>query len=272
MEENKMAEQNAENTVEQPVEEVVEESVELTDTSVEEPKQESVKTYTEEELNKRVDELLAKKIGRERRKIEKEYQSKYSDYDQLASVVRAGLGTDDLKEATSKLEDFYTNEGINIPKFSQRPSLTEREETILANAEANEIIELGEALDEANRLANKGVANMTSREKLIFNTLATHLNAEKKKSSLNELGLSNLYGDKDFDTFANQFNSKTDIKEIANLYMKIKPKREVEQIGSLTNNSAKEPKNFYSKEDVDKMSEFEISKNLEVIKESMLKW
>lgn len=271
-EENQNVVMATENTVEQPAEEVVDESIELVDTEEKKLEEETeIKTYTEEELNQRVDDLLAKKIARERRKIEKEYQSKYSEYDQLVSVVNAGLGTENVKDATNKLEEFYKKEGINIPAY-QKQGLSEREEMILANADADEIIESGEAEEEANRLASKGVMNMTSREKLIFNKLASHLTSENKRNELNELGLSNLYNDKKFNDFANQFNPKTSIKEIANLYTKLQPKPKVEQIGSLSNNTSNEKKDSYSKDEVDKMSQEEVEKNFDIIKKSMLNW
>ena len=61
-------------------EEENEEGIELTDTASNQEGNESVKTYTEDDLekiiNERVNEILPNKIERERRKIEKTYRDK----------------------------------------------------------------------------------------------------------------------------------------------------------------------------------------------------
>ena len=44
------------------------------------------KTYTEEEFNQRLDDLLAKKLARKEAKIRKEYEEKYSPYKEAETV------------------------------------------------------------------------------------------------------------------------------------------------------------------------------------------
>ena len=79
------------------------------------------------------------------------------------------MGTDDFDEAVEKLTDFYKSKGVEIPT---EPKLTSRQERILAEAEANDIIEQGydAIVDKTNKLANK--TNLTHKEKLIFKQLA----------------------------------------------------------------------------------------------------
>ena len=70
-----------ENTDAQAVEEN-EEGILLTDTTSQNEEKKDVKSYTDEELKKivndKVNEILPNKIERERRKIEKEYRKKLS--------------------------------------------------------------------------------------------------------------------------------------------------------------------------------------------------
>ena len=159
MEDNKELVNETEN-VELPTEEVV-----VTEEVIEQPK-----TYTEDELNARVDELLAKKIARKEARIRKEYDKKYG---KLENVLRAGTGEDDLNTITNTLSNFYTKKGIQIPT---EPTYSESDMKVLANAEAQSIIDSGfdEVVEEVDRLAELGVDNMTSREKLVFTKLAEY--------------------------------------------------------------------------------------------------
>ena len=100
-----------ENTDAQTVEKD-EEGIVLTDTTsnnVEEKK--DVKSYTDEELKKivndKLNEILPTKIEREKRKIEKEYRKKLVDYEETQSILSAGLGTSDMAEANKKMREFY---------------------------------------------------------------------------------------------------------------------------------------------------------------------
>ena len=140
-EENENLALEDENAVEQPAEEVVDEvldnEVDNNETTEEKTDDDSKKLYTEEEMNQRVDELLAKKIARKTNQIEREYRKKYS---KLENVLNAGLGTKTVEDATEQLTEFYTNRGITIP---DEPNYSEKETEVLANAEANEIISLG---------------------------------------------------------------------------------------------------------------------------------
>lgn len=101
---------------------------------------------------------------RAKAKLTREYEDKYS---RVETVLNAGLGTSDLAEATNKLADFYKQKGINIP---EQPRYSDRDVELLARAEADDIISSGfdEVVEEVDRLADIGVANMTSREKATF--------------------------------------------------------------------------------------------------------
>jgi hypothetical protein len=176
----------------------IEEAVEKSET-VEMPK-----TYTEEELNARVDELLAKKIARKEAKLRREYENKYSDYKEAESVLNAGLGTSSIKEATDNLLEFYKKKGVEIPKYT--PSYNEYDMKAGAEREANEIIESGfdEVVEEVDRLANKG--DLTPREKLIFNKLANYRVAEGNRKELAKIGVKDdVINSEDFKDFAKDF-------------------------------------------------------------------
>ncbi len=269
MEDNKeLVTEVTENVEEQTTEEIVggEEVVE------------SPKTYTEEELNARLDELLAKKIARKEAKIRKEYENKYSSYREAESVLNAGLGTSNIEEATNNLKEFYSKKGITLPKYE--PTYSDSDMKVLANAEANEIIESGfdDVVEEVDRLAEIGVDNMTPREKLVFTKLAEYRKSEQDRKDLAKIGVKEeALQDSEFIEFAKNLNPNMSTKDKYEMYTKYKPKPKVETMGSMKNATSNDSgvKDFYTRDEALKFTKKDFDKNpalYEAIQKSMLKW
>ena len=263
------------------VEQTTEEIVNTTESDVVDnstSSDETVKTYTEEELNARVDELLAKKIARKEAKIRKEYENKYSPYKEAESVLNAGLGTSSIEEATENLKEFYTKKGIDIPKY--QPTYSEYDMKILANAEAQDIISSGfdEVVEEVDRLAEIGVDNMTPREKLVFTKLAEYRKSEQERKELAKIGVSEAeLQDNDFIDFAKNLNPSMSTKDKYEMYTKYKPKPKVETMGSMKNATSNDSgvKDFYSRDEALKFTKKDFDKNpalFKAVEQSMLKW
>lgn len=258
-----------ENTVEQSVEENVE-GIELTDTTSQEEKKE-VKMYSEEELNAKVDEILSKKIARERRKIEREYESKYSDYMDIGNIVSKGLNASNIKDAKEKVQSFYEEQGVKFEK-----GFTDREMKILGKNDANEIIELGfdDMKEEADRLAEIGYDNLSIRDKEKFTVLANTLKFENDKQVLREMGVKeDVLNDKEFKEFSSQFNSNIPFKNIYELYKRTKPKKEINTIGSMKGITSKVEKDYYTDEELNKLTLDDLAddKVWEKVRKSMTK-
>lgn len=231
------------------------------------------KVYTEAEFNAKLDEVLGRKIARKEAKIRKEYENKYSE---LEDLVRVGTGKDDVGEVTQQIKKYYESQGVQLPA---KPTYSDKEIEILATAEAKETIDAGyeEVVEEVNRLAAKGVANMNAKEKQVFKLLAEHRNNEERTAELLKLGVpEDVYKSKEFNDFAGKFNSNTSMKEIYNLYAKMQPKKEVETMGSMKN-TAKDNgvKDFYTMEEASKFTRADYDKNpalFKAVKNSMSKW
>lgn len=268
-----------ENTEAQSVEEN-EEGIELTDTASQEEKKE-VKTYTAEEVEKmvndRINDILPKKIEREKRKIEKQYSDKLANYEETSSILKAGMGAKNISEANQKMREFYKEQGIDIPVYS-KPRYSEEDEKILGKAEASKIIDLGfeEMQEEANRLAAIGVDKMTPREKVMFNTLADELTHQKQVKELAELGVKEeILSNSEFKEFVSQFNTKTPIKTIYEMYnVTHQSKPKAEKIGSMKNTVSKEEKDFYTPDEVKALTpeEWEKPGVWEKVMASQRKW
>ena len=256
------------------VEEPTTEEVVVANESQEKEPEVEEKKYTETELNQKLDDLLAKKLARQEHKLRREYEKKYS---RTENVLKSGLGVDDLDEATNKLEEFYKDQGVNISE----PTYSDREINILANAEADEIIDAGldEVVEEVDRLAKKGYDNMTKQEKIIFQKLATTRQYEESKQELAKIGVKeDILKDEEFKKFSEMFDkSKAKMSDIYEMYSKTKPKKEISQMGSMKGNTQKddEVKDYYSYEESLKFDKAYLDAHPDVYKaicNSMPKW
>ncbi len=264
MEENEMLEQTneTENVETQTTEENVE-GIELTDTADTEPqepveeKEESKKTLREllkenpdyqEEFNQMIKPRLDRK--------DREFERTLSKYRDTEEVLKSTLGAKDIDEANTKLRKAYEDQGVTLPDV-YKPGLSSREVEILAREEAKEFIDEGydSMVNEANRLASIGYNNMNEREKVIFTTLGNEITKERDKKELLSLGAKEeLLKNKGFVDFRNQFNSNVPIKTIYALYKGTQPKPKVENPGSMKNAPGEKVKDFYTDEEISKLS------------------
>lgn len=253
--------------IENLVTEEVAEKVEVTT-------EETPKTYTEAEFNAKLDEVLGKKIARKEAKIRKEYEKKYGE---LENVLRAGTGKEKVEEMTDTFKEFYTKKGINIP---QKPTYSANDIEVLARAEAEDIIRSGyeEVVEEVDRLTELGASNMTAREKAVFRVLAEHRQNAERSKELSKIGVTEAeFKSKEFTDFASKFNANTPISDIYDIYRKMKPKKEIKTMGSMTNKSSEEGmvKDFYTRDEALQFTKKDFDKNpalYKAVTESMLKW
>lgn len=288
MEENEMLEQTneTENVDTQTTEENVAGGIELTDTeevqSTEESatKKEEVRQTLRELLKNNPDyqeefsEMMKTRLDRKDREFER-VLSKYKDTE---NVLKSTLGANDIDEANKKLREYYEAEGVKLPEV-YKPGLSSREIEVLGKADAQDFINEGydSMLNEANRLAAKEYKNLNERERIVFNTLAERLTQEDNKRNLLKLGATeDVLSDKKFIDFKNQFNSKTPIGDIYNLYLKTQDsKTKPVAMGSMKDTVAqKETKDFYSPTDVKNLSDDDWNKPgvWEKALASMKKW
>jgi hypothetical protein len=228
------------------------------------------KTYTQEE----VDAIVGKRLARQEGKIRKEYDRQYSG---LVDVLRAGTGQESVEEMTDTFRSFYEKKGVQIPNRSNE--LTEHEIRVLADADANEIIDAGyeEVVEELNRLADKGFDSMTAREKAAFKKLEEHRQSTELARELSSIGVTeDVYKSEDFQKFRSMFNSKTPIKDVYDIYSK-QHKKDYRTAGSMkatpTDNSG--VKDFYSFEEASRFTKEDFDKNpalYQSVVNSMPKW
>jgi hypothetical protein len=237
---------------------------------VEQVAEQPIKTYTQEE----VDAIVGKRLARNEAKLRKEYDRKYGD---LEEVLRAGTGKQTVEEMTDTFSQFYQQRGIQIAK---KPTYSEQDIAILAQAEAEEIIRGGyeDVVEEVERLAKVGFDNMTPREKRVFKALADHRTAAERGRELSKLGVTEEeYNSKEFTDFAGKFSPTTPIADVYDIYRKTQPKKEIRTMGSMKSNGGTDSalKDFYTPEEARKFSPKYLDEHPEVeaaIKRSMPKW
>lgn len=283
MEDNKELVTDVTENVEQATEELVdgaktqettEEVVNAVDEATADTKPVEEKLYSESELNQKLDELLADKIGKKtaiiKRQLRREYDEKYGE---LENVLKAGTGESDIKTITDTFTDFYTKKGINIP---QRANYNESDLKILANAEADDIINssFNEVVEETDRLADKGLDNMSPREKIVFKKLAEYRRSKERENELASIGAMKVTNDKEFNDFASQFNSNVPIKTVYEMYTKTRPQPKVEQIGSMKSTVPNKTKDYYTPDEVDRLTPEQLRdpKIMDAVDNSMKIW
>lgn len=282
-EENKnedIVEENMENDNEKVIEnEEVGDFSEGSNTSEEKEEKEEPKMFTEEEANELAEKIAKQRESRAWKKAEREKERELKEYNDIFNTLKAGMGTEDIGEIKKSLENFYTEQGVNVTRSNK---LTEKQEKILAKAEADEIIELGE--DEINQVANDiyniPLDKRTVREKVIFEMLGNHMLEENAKKSLIDNGIDlSILEDKEFKKFASKFNANTQLSDIYDMYNKLnvqkekveKPKSTGSAKNIVTTNEIKE---FYTPEEVSKfsMKDLDNPQLMKVVEESMSKW
>ena len=261
-------EENEETEVEEPVEETEAEEVEvpeleesIDENSDEEPTEEvdeeAKPKYTDEQL----DEIISRKLARQRKKLDKEYKKKYS---RLETVVNAGLGTDNVEEATEKLTEFYEENGISIPSSNQS-KFTDDEIQLLANAEADRFINEStykELVDEVYEIEETMKEDeLTEREQLYYQRLKNELNRKEDEKAVLSLGISlSDLEKKEVQDYFKKLNPNLSTKEKYEMYLSSKPKKHNKQMGSMKTGAENKIKDYYSPEEIDKLTLDELSK------------
>ena len=287
MEEEMLEQTNDTENVDTQATEEFGEGIELTDTSEEvEENKETIEPEEKEEVKHTLKELLESnpeyqdelnsmmkgRLDRQERKFQKEL----SKYKSTEEVLKAGLGATDINDAEDKLREYWTNEGIKLPDKVQ-PGLSSDELRVLGESDANTFIYEGISSmeEEANRLARIGYQNLNEREKATFNKLAETLTKEKDKKSLLKIGASEeILSDRSFNDFRKMFANDTPIDKIYDMYMKNnKPKTAKENPGSLKNSDVNTTKDFYTPEEISKLSDEQLDdpKIWEAVRKSMTK-
>jgi hypothetical protein len=242
--------------------------------NTEQTAEQTPKTYTEEEFNAKLDEVLGKKIARKEAKIRKEYERKYGD---LEEVLKAGTGKDNVVDMADSFRNFYRSKGINIP---QKPMYSDKDIEVLAKAEADDIIRSGyeEVVEEVNRLTDIGYENMTAREKAVFKALADHRNDADRGRQLSKIGVTeDVYNSQEFKDFAKKFSASVPITEVFDIYSKSQPKKDIKPMGSMKSNYSADStvKDFYTRDEALKFTKADFDKNpalYKAVEKSMQKW
>jgi hypothetical protein len=255
-------------------EEQIQETVEKTETNAED----DINKLVEERANKMFEEKVKDRLARDRASQERKFNKELAKYKHLESVINAGLGVDNLDDAISKTSSFYQEQGITIPEF--KDSYSERDEKILAKADAKEIIDLGrdEMEAEANRIASIPETQRTIREKVVFDTICEELTNIKATEELKSKGYDvSILDNKDFQDFRNQFTVSTPISKIYDMYNKVNgtvAERPKSPGSAKSTTQVKQIKDYYSPEDFDKLTVEDLNNPevMKVVDKSRLQW
>lgn len=225
---------------------------------VQEEKVEPEKKYTQEE----VDKLINARFAREKTKQERQNEK----YKELQSIMQSALGANDLDEVIEKSKEFYKSNGIDIPEY--KSSLNEKDEEILANAYANEIVSTGDYKEmeyEANRISQIPASKRSVRENVMFNKLCEALIDNKNRGELKEKGIdTNILDDQKFKDFKKKLNYNTPILEAVDMFNKInssiESKKEKPASAGSAKNEVQKVDETFSAEKINSMTPQELLK------------
>ena len=258
---------------------LVEETTEVQ--GVEETEQQP-KTYSEEELNERLEEQKKqineanqnawnKRWGREKSKMEKAYE-KQSELVKLLQEQTQTNSIDDLLDVT------YQNYGVERPVYTNP-----KDDEILGQYDAKEILALDDVSieEEANRLAG---LDRTAREQATFMELSKYLTNKKqenkRKQEIQEAGIDDeTLNNEEFKSFVSKFRDDVSLKDIYEDFKKMQPKKEKPfnpgSAKGTTESNKNEVKEFYTYEESLKFTREDFDKNPALYKavcDSMPKW
>lgn len=241
-------------------EEVVEELdvIDTSENNVEETEQQDTKTYSEEELQSKLEELRTqmkednqkawnKRWGQEKAKMEREF-AKQNEAVNLFMQQTNTNNVDDL------LNYSYEQYGVERPK-NQR---SQEDEMILGQYDAKSILELDDDFieEEAERLSN---LKRNAREDATFMELGRYLTEKKEKAQLEkeikESGIDeSLLNNQDFKDFRSKFNKETSLADIVNIYSStqkapVEKKQKPFSAGSSTGKVIKEESEFFTEDE-----------------------
>ncbi len=216
----------------------------------------SKKTFTQEDL----DRVVSQEKARLERKYRKEEESKLSRSKQLESVLRAGLSLSEEDDVLSKVEDFYKEQGVDIPDVE---GVNKKDAEILGIADAQEMIDTFDDTEieaRANELAQRQRIGKTSaRENAEFFKLGEYLTSKLKEKELETSGIDvSILQDEGFKDFASKFNSSMKMSEIYDLWERVKenaPKKPVSTGSSKSTVPDNQIKEYYTSEEVDKLGD-----------------
>jgi hypothetical protein len=235
------------------------------------------KTYTEDEVN----DIVGKKKSIIERKLRKEYDRKYSEYEEIGEILKAGMGKENLGEIKNGLNKFYAEnvKGYN-PKIKKNPEYSAKDIEALAKADADELISYGddEVAEELDRLTELGVANMSARDKARFEILESHMRNAKTSRELSSIGVTeDVYNSEEFKEFRKMFNPDTPITKVYETYAKTQSKKEIRTMGSMKTTESKDNgiKDYYSPNEARMFTRKQLDENPALFKaicNSMSKW
>lgn len=246
---------------------------------VEQPNAEETERQIEERANKIAEEKIEARLIRDRIKREREEAVTKAKYQELETIMKSALGAENIDDVITKSKEFYKEQGMQIPEII-KSSLNERDEMVLAKADANDIIRLGrsEMEAEANRIASIPEKNRSLRDKTIFNDVCQELIKIKDVDNLKAKGYdTKILDNKDFSSFRNQFNLNTEVSKIYEMYQKVngsKPTQPKSPGSAKTTNSNNEIKDYYTPEEVRNFTEEDLDnpKLMAAVEKSMQLW
>lgn len=274
-----LTDENDSENVDEEQDEDTQEETQQTEEQPEANPKKSLKELLEEDedLQAQFNDVMKTRLGRQKDKLSREYDNKYS---RLEDLLVAGLGGKDVEENTKLLENMYAEQGIKLPE--KRTNYSQDDVEVLANHDVENFIAEGmdSVNEELDRLVKLGFDNMTARDKAVFKKLDSAKKSFEERKELRSLGISeDVLNNEDFKSFVRDYcTDDMPLTKKYQLFQKIQNKNidtsDHATPGSMKNNDSKVEKDTFTSEEVDMLrpEDYDDPKIMEKVRKSMFGW
>ena len=113
---------------------------------------------------------------------------------------------------------------------------------------------------------------MSERDKIVFSKLADKRKSLEEEKAVLSLGINkDELSSEEFKEFSNKLNPDLPIKEKYEMFLKLKPKKQAKQMGSMKSGPVSKVKDYYTEEEISKLTDEELDdpKIWEAVRNSM---
>lgn len=216
---------------------------------------------------KEVSEAINRATARAAKEIER-YKARDAE---IAQNLKAIGMPEDINLAAAQIMATANNIPLSDAIARQTAS---RDMEVLGRADAAEIIESGDIEAELKKLTLKPIPLRTKRDLICFQELTATKKLNDETAELSKVGVdvNKLKSDTAFSEFNKKLNPELPIAERYELYKKSTQTAPATPPPSVASKGGTPKKDFFTSDEVDRMSRDEVRENLTIIQKSMTKW
>lgn len=257
-------------TEEEVVENEQEEETQEEEEEEAQEEEELEETYTKSQVEK----MLKKRLAR----AERSYKNKEQKF--MQTLKAGGFEGESLEDLDNELRNSYKEQGIDVPEYVSDYGLSDREQAVLGESDAKEIIEMGDMAMEERFSELYEKQNRTLREEKEMEMIGREASLKNARKELVKLGLDpdEMLNNEEFLNFASEMSSDVPVSKIVKYYQKLNgtaPQKPKSTGSTKSKGGSAVVKDFYTPEEAKQFTRKQLDENpalFNAICDSMTKW